>query len=59
MQVKQLFNLLDGTRHRDPYPGLTELESVHHGIKIRWPGGIPGRDPVNLYLLLVGQKDKN
>ena len=29
MQVKQLFNLLDGTRHSDPYPVLTEPESVY------------------------------
>ena len=40
MQVKQLFNLLDGTGHGDPYPVLTELESVcaswHKDTMARW-----------------------
>ena len=40
MQVKQLFNLLDGTRHSDPYPVLTEPESVcaswHKDTMAKW-----------------------
>ena len=40
MQVKQLFNLLDETRHSDPYPVLIELQSVcaswHKDIMAKW-----------------------
>ena len=40
MQVKQLFNLPDETRHSDPYPVLTEPESVcaswHKDIIAKW-----------------------
>ena len=38
--MKQLFNLLDGTRHIDPYPVLTEPESVcaswHKDTMAKW-----------------------
>ena len=40
MQLKQLFNLLDGTKHSDPYSVLTELEcvsaSLHKGTVAKW-----------------------
>ena len=61
MQVKQSFNLLDGTRHSDPYPVLTEPESVcaswHKDTMTKWYPFQGSSEPVLLTGRAEGQEN--
>ena len=63
MQVKQLFNLLDGTRHCDPYPVLTEPESAcalwHKDTMAKWYSLQESSQPVPLTGRVEGQESKH